>query len=82
MQLTRSVASGYLYPKTDSPLYTQGNAICTALSAWGLLLTFAYQVLCARTNRNRDLKEGKPAGDHRPDTQAHADDAYGFRYQL
>jgi hypothetical protein len=47
-----------------------------------LLLTFGYQVLCARANRNRDLKEGKPAPDHRPDTQAHADEAYGFRYQL
>ena len=77
-----SVASGYLYPKTDSPLYTKGNAICTSLSAWGALVTLVYQLMLIRENRKRDTREGKPAEDLQPDTSTYADDAPGFRYQL
>jgi hypothetical protein len=45
-------------------------------------VTFVYQYLCQRANKNRDAVEGKPSIDHQPDTHNHADDAIGFRYQL
>lgn len=75
-----SVGSGYLFPKTDAPVYIKGNAICTSLSIAGMLTTFVYQFLIWRENRARDRKEGKPAPDLQPDTLNHADDAIGFRY--
>jgi len=80
-QLISSVGSGYLFPKTEAPLYTKGNAICTGLSIGGLLVTFVYQFLIWKENRARDRREGKPLPDARPDTLTDADDAFGFRYQ-
>ena len=76
-----SAGSGYLFPKTDSPVYTMGSAVCLSLSVGGSLFTFLYQALIHRENKKRDAKEGgRPAEGFIAETHLYADDAPGFRY--
>ncbi|KAK2461227.1 hypothetical protein APHAL10511_006754 [Amanita phalloides] len=75
-----SVLGSHIYPKTDSPRYIRGFAVCCALS-WvaaicALILTISYRW----NNARRDKEYGVPKPNSRVDTSELADKAPEFRY--
>lgn len=77
-----SVLGSYIYPKTESPKYTRGFAICCGFAFWAAILATMLSLSLKMVNARRDHIEGPPRSDEKPDTAAHADKAHGFRYAI
>jgi hypothetical protein len=75
-----AIASGYLFPTPDGPKYVLGSAVLLGMTIFALVVVGIYQFLCAHENKKRDLREGVPGPNFKPDTINYADDAIGFRY--
>lgn len=79
-ELTFSIASGYMFPASDSPRYILGSTVCLAICLLGLVVAIAYTLLLRWENARRDKREGPRDPLLVPDTATFGDKAPGFRY--
>ncbi|RXK34953.1 hypothetical protein M231_07799 [Tremella mesenterica] len=75
-----AIASGYMFPAKDKPVYHLGSSVCLSLTSLGFAVSLLYIFLLRRANAKKDAEEGPVDPTLVPDTATYADKARGFRY--
>ncbi|KAJ9157660.1 MFS general substrate transporter [Pleurostoma richardsiae] len=76
------VAASNVYPTSDEPQYTMGNAVSSALSFLSSVSAMAMSMLLYRENRKRDRRFGRPEIGVPIDMGGDADRSPDYRYQI